>query len=233
MKQEIGALLHLYIEEIEPLFPTEAHQFLIAGAAKAINNAGNRNWVPVIVKQTGAESFQAIANIFVLAAAQEAGLEKVWCIIADDSDLVQECSQLLSQETAPRINLTHATRDEIKLGLDYLINRANNPLPGVQISTALDKLDKPDRQYWGESLKEIPALKCGITSGKKLNIFKEVFYTTPQLLPHNSTVSLSKLTLSKLKAQAKQQGIPGYTKLKKAELVEKLSEIFAIERTEK
>jgi len=224
MKQEIGALLHLYIDEIEPLFSTEAHQFLIAGAAKAINDAGNRNWLPVIVKQTGAENFLAIANIFVLAAAQEAGLDKVWCIIADDSNSVQECSQLLSQETTPRINLTTATRDEIKLGLDYLINRANNPLPGVKISTALDKLDTPDRKYWGESLKEIPALKCCITSGKKLDIFKEVFYVTPEPKPTDpDPIPLNKLTVAQLRALAKEKGIPGCTKLKKAELIAILS----------
>jgi len=309
MKQEIGSLLHLYIEEIEPLFPTEAHQFLIVGAAKAINDADSRNWIPVIVKQTGAESFQAIANIFVLAAAQEAGLDKVWCIVADESNSVQECSQLLSQEIAPKINLATATRDEIKLGLDYLINRSNNPLPGVKVATALDKIDKPERKYWGEvlkevttlkcgitagkklnifkeifysipevypqierinlttatreeiklgleylinrpnnpldkvilenaldkidkserkywgeALKEIPALKCGVTAGKKLDIFKEIFYTVPEPLPPNSLNSLSKLSVAELKAKAEEKGIPDYQKLKKAELITLLSQ---------
>jgi hypothetical protein len=229
MRQEIGALLHLYVEEIEPLFPTEAHQFLIAGAAKAINKAGERNWIPVIVKQTGAETFQAIANIFVLAAAQEAGLDKVWCIIADESDFVQDCSQLLSQEATPKINLSTATRDEIKLGLDYLINRSNNPLPSVKLSTALDKIDKPDRKYWGKALKEVTTLKCGITAGKKLNIFKEVFYTTPQLREEPEKTekteekNIHNMNVSELRAEAKKRGFSGYTKLKKAELVALLS----------
>jgi hypothetical protein len=85
MAQEIGTLLHLYLEEIEPLISTKAHQFLITEAAKSISEAQGRNWIPVIVKQTGIESFQAIANIFILVAAQEAGIDKVWCIVADDS----------------------------------------------------------------------------------------------------------------------------------------------------
>ncbi len=199
MKQEIGALLHLYIDEIEPLFPTEAHQFLIAGAAKAINDAGDRNWMPIIVKQTGAENFQAIANIFVLATAQEAGLDKVWCIVADESNAVQECSQLLSQETTPKINLATATRDEIKLGLDYLINRSNNPLPSVKLSTVLDKIDKPERKYWGEALKEITSLKCGITAGKKLNIFKEIFYSIPEIYPQIERINLTTATREEIK----------------------------------
>ena len=53
MAQEIGTLLHLCLEEIEPLISTKAHQFLITEAAKSINEAQGRNWIPVIVKQTG------------------------------------------------------------------------------------------------------------------------------------------------------------------------------------
>jgi len=178
MKQEIGALLYLYRDEIEPLFPIEAHQFLIAEAAKAINQAEGRNWIPVIVRQTGADNFQAIANIFVLAAAQEAGLDKVWCVIADDSEQTEKSAQLLSQEIAPKINLATASREEIKLALDYLINRSIRPLSGVTLATALDKIDKAPRQFWKEELKEVTTLKCGITAAK-LKIFKEVFYSTP------------------------------------------------------
>jgi hypothetical protein len=119
MKQEIGALLHLYLEEIQAGEPTEVHEFLIQGAAKAINEADGRNWIPLIVKQTGAEEYQVIANNFVFAAAQEAGLNKVWCIVADDSEKTQISAQMLAQETQSKINLATATRDEIKSGLDW------------------------------------------------------------------------------------------------------------------
>jgi hypothetical protein len=183
MAQEIGTLLHLYLEEIEPLISTKAHQFLITEAAKSINEAQGRNWIPVIVKQTGIESFQAIANIFILVAAQEAGIDKVWCIVADDSVITQKSSQLLSQELTPKVDLAIATRDEIKLALDYLINRSVNPLVGVRLATALDKIDGVSRKSWKENLKEVVALRCGITTGKKFDIFKEVFYITPQPEP--------------------------------------------------
>jgi hypothetical protein len=200
MKQEVGALLHLYLEEIEPLIPTEAHQFLITEAAKAINEAQGRNWIPVIVKQTGAEKFQAIANIFILVAAQEAGIDKVWCIVVDDSAITQKSSQLLSQELTPKVDLATATRDEIKLALDYLINRSINPLVGVRLATALDKIDGVSRQSWKESLKEVVALKCGITTGKKLDIFKEVFYITPQPpLPPPPPVNLATATRDEIR----------------------------------
>ena len=200
MKQEVGALLHLYLEEIEPLIPTEAHQFLITEAAKSINEAQGRNWIPVIVKQTGIESFQAIANIFILVAAQEAGIDKVWCIVADDSVITQKSSQLLSQELTPKVDLAIATRDEIKLALDYLINRSVNPLVGVRLATALDKIDGVSRKSWKENLKEVVALRCGITTGKKFDIFKEVFYITRKLeLPPPPKVDLATATREEIK----------------------------------
>jgi hypothetical protein len=183
MAQEIGTLLPIRLEEIEPLISTKAHEFLITESAKAINEAKGHNWIPVIVKQTGIESFQAIANIFILLAAQKAGIDEVWCIVADDSATTQKSSQLLSQELTPKVDLATATRDEIKLALDYLINRSVNPLAGVRLATALDKIDGVSRQSWKESLKEVVALKCGITTGKKFDIFKEVFYITPQTPP--------------------------------------------------
>ena len=200
MAQEIGTLLHLYREEIEPLISTKAHSFLITEAAKAINEAQGRNWIPVIVKQTGVESFQAIANIFILVAAQEAGIDKVWCIVADDSAITQKSSQLLSQELTPKVDLAIATRDQIKLALDYLINRSVNPLVGVRLATALDKIDGVSRKSWKENLKEVVALKCGITTCKKLDIFKEVFYITPQPpLPPPPPVNLATATRDEIR----------------------------------
>jgi hypothetical protein len=200
MQQDIGTLLHIYLDEIKPGIPTEAHPFLISRAAKAINEAGGRNWMPVIVKQTGAESFQAIANTFILAAAEEAGINKVWCIIADDTEATQNCAQLLAQETTPKINLTTASREEIKLGLDYLIRRPVNPLVGVTIATALEKIDVPQRQYWKASLNEIIGLRCNITKGKKLDIFKEVFYTTPLPPPPPLRINLTTANREEIKS---------------------------------
>ncbi|BFM38532.1 Rho termination factor N-terminal domain-containing protein [Synechocystis sp. LKSZ1] len=306
MQQDIGTLLHIYLDEIKPGQPTQAHRFLITSSAKAINEAGGRNWMPVIVKQTGAESFQAIANTFILAAAEEAGINKVWCIIADDTEATQNCAQLLAQEKIPRINLTTASREEIKLGLDYLIRRpvnplvgvtlatalekidvpqrqswkaslneitglkcaitkgkkldifkevfyaeppkvlkpsinlttasreeiqsgleylvhhSDNPLPTLNIATALDKLDVPERQYWQESLTEVVSLKCGITKGKKLDSFKEVFYTTPLVKPEPS---LDELPITQLRKLAQEKGIPGTSRMKKADLLKVLGDI--------
>ncbi|AGF52930.1 slr0106 [Synechocystis sp. PCC 6803] len=225
MKQEIGALLHLHVDEIEPLFATKSHQFLVAKAAESINLCGGRNWIPLVVKQTGESSFVAVANIFTLAAVRQAGLTKIWCIVADDDQFVQQSSQLLSKEIVPKVNLTTATRDEIKLALDYLINRSVNPLSGVKVATSLDKISNAERKYWQESLKDVVALKCGITNGKKLDIFKEIFYVTPEprLISDDdlgkSGNDLKKLSVTGLRKIAKERGHSGYSKMKKAELL--------------
>ena len=90
---------------------------------------------------------------------------------------IEEITKLIKRPTP--VNLATATREEIKLALYYLINRPLNPLVGVSLDIALNKIDGVSRKSWKENLKQVVALKCGITD-KKLDIFKEVFYTTPQ-----------------------------------------------------
>ncbi|AMA08154.1 MULTISPECIES: Rho termination factor N-terminal domain-containing protein [Cyanophyceae] len=228
MKQEVGALLHLYLDEISTGIDTQVHDFLIQGAAKAINDAENRNWIPLIVKQIGSESYQVIANSFVFAAAEEAGLTKVWCIVADDSPETQESARILTQEKLAKINLATATREEIKVGLDYLMKRPINPLKlgSVKLANAVERIENAPRQYWKENLMDVTKIKCGITRGKKLNIFKEIFYTTPEPLPDViiDPQFLTTFTQAELQKMAKKRGLKGYSKLKKSALVKLLTE---------
>ncbi len=149
---------------------------------------------------------------------------KVWCIIADDTKITENCAQLLAQEAVPKVNLAKATREEIKLGLEYLINRPTNPLKRVTLATALDKIDQPNRKYWKENLVDITTLGCGITK-PKLAIFKEVFYTTPG----EPTIPTDRETLNieavkQLKEWGKKKDIDGQSKWKKADWVNALAE---------
>ncbi|MGI0483468.1 transcription termination factor rho family protein [Geminocystis sp. CENA526] len=234
MKQEIGTLLHLYLDEIELTEPIETHPFLINNGAKAINEANGRNWIPLIVKQIDSEKYEVIANSFIFVTAQEAGVKKVWCIVADDSLITAESAKILAQEKIAKINLATASREEIKLGLDYLIKRSINPLVGVNIATATERIEKADRLLWKENLSEIPNLKCGITKGKKLNIFKEIFYLKSSVSSGDSKAKsteieeinvkdYNKLTLTTLKTMAKERGYSGYSKMKKQEIIKLLS----------
>ena len=81
------------------------------------------------------------------------------------------------------------------------------------------------RQNW-TTLEPITKLKCGISKGIKLDALNEVFYLTPQSLPEviNDLTTLNTLTSAELKAMAKKRGLSGYSKKKKNELIELLSQ---------
>ena len=223
----IGNLMHLYMDEIEPGYPTDASDFLIQATATTLSATDGRNWIPVIVREIGEDRYQAIGNAFVYAVAEEAGLERVWCIIADDDDKTAESAKILARESLPKINLSSATRDEIKNALQYLIEQPGSPLKSVKLSIALNKLEAAPRQYW-KTFDPISKLKCGITKGKKLKMLEDVFYLTPQPMPEKAQESddldLESLTVTELKKIAKERGCSGYSKKKKTELIELLSQ---------
>ncbi|NES85862.1 MAG: hypothetical protein F6K10_33230 [Moorea sp. SIO2B7] len=226
MKQEIGALMYLYMEEIEPGEPIEASEFLIIETAKALNEAGGNNWLPIIVKQIGEDQYKVVGNSFVYAVAEEAGLEKVWCIIADESEKIEKLSRLLAQEELPKIDLAKASRDEIKAGIEYLIKRPVNRLSGVKPAVAISRIYEAPRRYWKENLMDVTKLKCGITKGKKLGIFKEIFYVTSEPLPEiiKDPTILELFTVGELKKMAKKRSITGYSNKKRTALIKMLSE---------
>ncbi|MDE5095887.1 MAG: hypothetical protein O4804_17180 [Trichodesmium sp. St11_bin5] len=118
---DVGNLMHLYMYKIDPGDGIDAPEFIISSTAKFLNEIGGRNWVPVIVKEVGEEKYEVIGNSFIFAVAEAAGLEKVWCIIADEREDTEKISKILSGEKIPRINLSTATRNEIKSALQYLI----------------------------------------------------------------------------------------------------------------
>ncbi len=222
---DVGNLMHLYMDEIKPGEGTDAPEFLITATAKKLNELGGRNWVPLIVKEMGEDQYEVIGNSFIYAVAEEAGLEKVWCIIADPSEETVELAKVLSGEVTPKINLSTATRDEIKAALQYLIEKPGTDFKSVKLLVATDRIDEAPRQHW-KTLDPITTLKCGITKGKKLSALKEVFYLTPQPMPEviKDSTNLNTLTAGELKAIAKKRGISRYSKKKKDELVKLLSQ---------
>ncbi|WP_341731097.1 Rho termination factor N-terminal domain-containing protein [Microcoleus sp. EPA2] len=220
----LGSLMHLYIDEIDPGDATDAPEFLIKATAKILKQKGGRNWIPVIVKETGEDRYQVISNSFVYAVAEEAGLERVWCIIADDNDDTTTLTKILAGEEKPKINLSTASRDEVMAALQYLIEQPNSELKSVKLAVATNRIDEAPRQYW-KNFEPITSLKCGITKGKKLDAIKSVFYLTPQSMPDtiNDVTILRTMTTVELKAIAKKRGIAGITKMKKDALIEALS----------
>lgn len=222
--QEMGNLISLYVDEIEINNGCDLPEFLIKASAKILNQQGGINWIPVIVKQIAESQYEVIGNSFIYAIAVEAGLERVWCIVADDSQKTAELSQILAREKIPKINLSQASRDEIKSALEYLIEKPDSVLKSVKLAIATSRIDEAPREYW-QNFEPIVNLKCGITRGKKLEALKEIFYFTPQSLPNTITdvQILKTMTSVNLKAMAKKRGIVGISKMKKDDLIKVLT----------
>ncbi|HSF74810.1 MAG TPA: Rho termination factor N-terminal domain-containing protein [Microcoleus sp.] len=220
----IGSLMHLPINEIDPGDRSNIPEFLLKATANILKEKGGRNWIPVIVKDIGEDRYQVISNYFVYAVAEQAGLDRVWCIIADARDDTITLTKILAGEEKPKINLSTASRDEIMAALQYLIEQPNSDLKSVKLAVATNRIDEAPRQYW-KNFEPITSLKCGITKGKKLDAIKSVFYLTPQSMPDtiNDVTILRTMTTVELKAIAKKRGIAGITKMKKDALVEALS----------
>lgn len=81
----------------------------------------------------------------------------------------------------PHINLTTATKAEILEGLTYLIERPTNPLVGVDLDIAVERLVEADRANW-QDFKPVPKLGCKLTA-TKIPLLKEVFFLTPPSKP--------------------------------------------------
>ena len=233
----IGNLMRLYLDNIDSSISNDTPEFLIKASARLLKQKGDRNWIPLLVKETGKDKYEVIANSFIYAVAKEAGLDRVWCIIADDSDDTAEITKVLAKEKTPKINLCTASREEIVAALQYLIEQPGSALKTVKVAVAANRIDEAPRQSW-QNFDPIIALKCGITKGAKLEALKQVFYLNPQLKPEETIkadiaqpkpektsdkVSFKTMTVTKLKSLAKEKGISGASKMKKDELIAALS----------
>ncbi|MBD2357290.1 Rho termination factor N-terminal domain-containing protein [Tolypothrix sp. FACHB-123] len=225
----IGNLMCLSLDKIHPEKRIDAPEFLVKASAKKLIESGGRNWVPVIVKEIDEDKYEVIGNSFVYAIAEEAQLERVWCIVTDSTDTTFELTKILTGELTPKVNLSTASRDEIQAALQYLIEKPNSEMTGVKLSIATNRIEEAPRKSW-TTLEPIIKLKCGITKGKKLDALNEVFYLSPKLTaevvapevakPEATTyINLNKLTITQLKDMAKKQGLSGFAKKKKQELV--------------
>ena len=246
----VGSLMYLYLDEIQPGDITNIPSFLIKATASLLKKS-ERNWIPIIVKETGEDSYQVIGNSFIYVVAVQAGLEKVWCIIADDSENTVALTRVLAGEADPKINLSTASRDEIMAALQYLINHPTDPIKGIKLDVATNRIDEaPLRKFWID-FDPITKLGCGITKAK-LNALDKVFYLTPQEPPietlepepptskqktktttkttsktkskleASGVISVSKMTVPQLKKLAEERGIIGVSKMKKADLIKAL-----------
>ena len=220
---DIGNLVCLPFDEIEPGPQTTAHDFLIQEASNLLRKT-KRNWMPIIVKEIGVDHYEVVANAFVYEAISESGLEEAWCIMVNDDDVTAEASAVLAYDKAPKINLSKASRKQIKSALDYLKKQPDTKLKGVDLAKATGCIERAPRKYW-ETLTPITKLGCGITA-KKIKELKDVFYLDPEPWPEVITDPglLDTFTVTDLKKMASKRGLKKCSGLKKADLIRRLAE---------
>ncbi len=178
----IGKLMHLPLADIEPGDEFSESEFIVTAAAEAVVQAGGRNWVPVIVKEIRDYQYQVVSNHFVYAVAQQADLERVWCIVIAPEPQNIEQAKILARETIPKVNLNTASRETILAALNSLIAEPGSPLKGVKAVVAANRIAEANRESWS-NFNPISKLKCGITQGKKLDALAKVFYISPAPKP--------------------------------------------------
>ncbi|MBW4466225.1 MAG: hypothetical protein KME07_12425 [Pegethrix bostrychoides GSE-TBD4-15B] len=189
----IGQLMHLPLENIDTLDSVYESEFVVDAAAESILSTDGRNWIPLIVKETGDYQYQVVANHFIYAVVSQANLERVWCIIIESDEKLIEQAKILAREIDPKINLATASGDSILSALRYLEAQPGSVLKGVNVTVAANRIEEAKRSKWSD-LTPITKLKCGITKGKKLDALSKVFFIAapPPPPPAPEAVSLKK-----------------------------------------
>ncbi len=211
-------LMYLWLHEISVPEPTDAPQFLVDVVSETLKKSGGKNWIPVIVKEVSNGEYVVVANSFIYAAAENAELEKVWCVIVDNDESAEYLTKVLAREIVPKLDLATASYEQIQGALEYISEKPNSALKGFKLLVAVNRIAEAPRHNW-KSLDELTKLKCGITKGKKLDALKEVFTlnvksvkATVDVNEPKPTKSLDSLSLTELKAMAKEKKLKGYSK---------------------
>lgn len=173
--ENIGKLMHLKLSKIESAEPCSESEFIIAGAAEAVLQAGNRNWIPIIVKETGDYQYQVVSNHFVYAVAQQAKLDLVWCIVIDPKPSNIEQAKILAREANPTVNLSTASKDTIIAALEYLVKEQK--WKNVTPVEAANKILASNREQWSDFI-PLTKLPCGLSKAR-LDCITKVFTISP------------------------------------------------------
>ncbi|MCU0545689.1 MAG: hypothetical protein MUE44_26565 [Oscillatoriaceae cyanobacterium Prado104] len=173
--ENIGRLMNLELAKIDPAELCSDSEFIIAGAAEAILQSGNRNWIPIIVKETSNSRYEVVSNNFVYAVAQQAKLKEVWCIVIDPKPSNIEQAKILTREAIPTVNLSTASKDTIVAVLKYLVQEHN--WKNVKPVEAAKKIVDSNREQWSDFI-PLTKLQCGLTKAR-LDCIAKVFTISP------------------------------------------------------
>jgi hypothetical protein len=155
--------------------------------------AGNRNWIPIIVKETGDYQYQVVSNHFVYAVAQQAKLDLVWCIVIDPKPSNIEQAKILAREANPQVNLSTASKDTIVAVFKYLVKEHN--WKNVKPVETANKIVDSNREQWSD-FTPLTKLQCGLTKAR-LDFIAKVFSISPPPPPPPPPQSVSVKRASK------------------------------------
>lgn len=79
---DVGTQKYTYLDEIN-VKPQQVDQKKVAEAAKRFKE-GERNWEPVVIRETGTDRYEVVGNAHLYEAAKQAGFDRLWTIIAGD-----------------------------------------------------------------------------------------------------------------------------------------------------
>ena len=80
---DAGPQKYTYLYEINVKPTQQVNQKKVADAAKRFKE-GERNWEPVVIRETGPDRFEVVGNAHLYEAAKQAGFDRLWTVIAGD-----------------------------------------------------------------------------------------------------------------------------------------------------
>jgi ribosomal protein L21 len=159
MDDDIRCLLRLPCKFIKG--ESDTSSIIISAIADELKRIG-RNVLPVIVKQSGEDKYQVILNDQIVAAARQAKLDFVWCIIVDNG-----MENQLQVETGKvvRTNLQAATEKELTNFFEF-IQTQEKGFSKIQPPLVAKAVVEYRQANSFKDLNFLTKLKCGIGKTK-------------------------------------------------------------------
>jgi hypothetical protein len=165
----LGQVLRLPCKFIQAKSNVEA--MVINAIAKELAMTG-KNVLPVMVKVLKEDKYTAVFNSHILIAAQQAGLDFIYCIVVDD-----EMAAQLKVEAGKsiKINLSQASESELKAAFENIKTNiaAFNKIEPAKIAQEVVRYRAVDRI---KNLTFLTKLKCGIGKTKLPMLVDRLMY---------------------------------------------------------
>ena len=153
---ELGQILRISSAFVETKSKAKSNATLVKSLANKLK-ASEKNILPIIVKQTAENKYEAIYNTLILEAAKQAELDFVWWIAVDDkmeTQILAETGELF------QVSLLDSSEKEVIEALTFArdTETALKRLDPAKVAKAIVSARTPS---W-KDLKPLSKLKCGV-----------------------------------------------------------------------